>query len=197
MSDLRIKSVTTAIMWEYKDVPPSKLRCALCLVDCSEPSEGPTQGVGKVRVDRSCGAVVHESCLEKYGQAQAESSPQQPSGIQWQWKDVNGSAWQNFDADAGRVEQARQMEAAFKSGVSTVETTYNGNKYRHSFVGNPWKTQPVGHSGNTFDLRRVDFGTPVRGGITCPQCHQKNAHFEEAMDLFATKPTQPTQPVSK
>ncbi len=77
MSDLTIKSVTTAVVWEYRDLPPSKLRCALCLVDCSQTSEGPTQELGIVRTHRSCGAVAHEACLSKFRQsASGNSCPQ-------------------------------------------------------------------------------------------------------------------------
>lgn len=69
MSDLKIKSVTTAVVWEYKDLPPAKLRCALCLVDCSSTTEGPTQEIGVVRTHRSCGTIVHETCLSKFRQS--------------------------------------------------------------------------------------------------------------------------------
>ena len=68
MSDFRVKAVNTAIAWEYHGLPASNVRCALCLVDCASPMEGPSQRVGEVRVHGACGAVVHEHCRLKYAE---------------------------------------------------------------------------------------------------------------------------------
>jgi hypothetical protein len=67
MSDIFVvKNVTTAISWEFKNLPPSKLRCALCLVDCASTAEGPSEDIGQVQVHAACGAVAHRQCLLKF-----------------------------------------------------------------------------------------------------------------------------------
>src|SRR3989338_7225604 len=72
---LTVKNVTTAISWEFKNLPPSKLRCSLCLVDCSSTAEGPSDEIGLVQVHSPCGAVVHTHCLKKF-QASPSASAQ-------------------------------------------------------------------------------------------------------------------------
>jgi hypothetical protein len=76
--DLSVKSVTTAIAWEYKNLPLSKVRCALCLVDCTSTAEGPSEDVGIVKYHPQCGAVVHDQCLKKFIASPSPSSQDCP-----------------------------------------------------------------------------------------------------------------------
>ena len=96
-TDLQVKAVNAAISWEYKDLPVSKLRCALCLVDCSATAEGPmSEEVGIVRTHTNCGAVVHSQCLKKFQSSPSASANDCPQchmkSVQWSnAKDLFGS----------------------------------------------------------------------------------------------------------
>jgi hypothetical protein len=54
-----VKSVDTALMWEYAAVPTSRRQCCLCTVDVVETGRAAEPGAVQVH---SCGAVVHAAC---------------------------------------------------------------------------------------------------------------------------------------
>jgi hypothetical protein len=66
-----VKAVTTAVGWVYARVPPSKVRCALCFIDCASVFEGVSSNdnIGVIRAHRDTGAVVHEACFQKLQQS--------------------------------------------------------------------------------------------------------------------------------
>ena len=86
-TDLYVKAVKVAINWEYKNLPPSKLRCALCLVDCSATADGPSEDIGIVRTCPNCDAVVHNQCLKKFQSSPSASAKDCPQcharNVQW------------------------------------------------------------------------------------------------------------------